>query len=174
MSPPDDFLKTIQRMSRKDLGQLNKSQYSRAERRMINDELVRRSDERKANKSTGKTKSRHPETSSWSLYPELLGNVDNKLKKPFTFYDVDDGGLPSLKEYDTFVTGDFQCSKRCSSRGWSSGKIAISIRLYEGDQYNARIYHQRCRRCNTVRRPTLDAETFQLLMGPPLDARAIF
>ncbi|KAF9344633.1 hypothetical protein BGX26_004091 [Mortierella sp. AD094] len=159
MSSPNDFLQTIQGMSSKKLGTLNMSQYSRAQRRIINDELVRRSDERKAGKPTIKTKSRNPMPSSWSLYPELDWSVDEKLMKPHTFYDVDDG-LHALKEYDTFVSGVFLCSKRCSKRGWSSGKIAISIRLYDDDQYNARIHHQRCRGCDALSRPTLDAEAY--------------
>lgn len=143
MSSHDDFVQIVQGMSSKNLGRLNLSRCSRAERRIINDERVRRSSERKA---------------SWSLYPELAGSVDNNLKKPFTFFNVD--RLHALKEYDTFVSGVFLCSYRCSRREWSSGKIAISIRLYGDDQYNARIYHQRCRRCGALNRPTLDVETY--------------
>lgn len=108
-------------MSSKNLGQLNLSRYSRAERQIINDELVHRSNERKARNSTV--------SSSWSMYPELAGSVDDNFKKPFTFYNMENAKLRPLKEYDTFVSGIIRCSKRCSRRGWYSGKIAISIRL---------------------------------------------
>ncbi|KAG0249857.1 hypothetical protein BG011_008867, partial [Mortierella polycephala] len=160
MLSSDEFPQTVRGLSSKMLGQLNMSQYSRAERRIINDELVRRSVERKANKSTVKSKSQKSMPSSSSMYPELFESVDEYLRKPFTFYNVDDDGLQALKEFDTFVSGVFRCSTRCSNRGWSSGKIAISIRLYDHDQYNARIYHQHCRGCGALSRPTLDSSTY--------------
>ncbi|KAF9315219.1 hypothetical protein BG003_003366 [Podila horticola] len=160
MSSPGTFVQTVRGMRSKNLGRLNMLQYSRDERRIINEELVRRSNERKVRNSTVKTKSLNPIPSSWSLYPELFGCVDENLKKPFTFYNVDDAGLHAVKEYDTFVSGVFICSNRCSKRGWSSGKITISIRLYDHDQYNARVYHQHCRGCHALIRPTLDADTY--------------
>jgi len=137
---------------------MDRTLYTRTERRLINDELVRRSDERKGNPPTVPTKKRAP-MASWSMYPELGESVDEPLKKPFTFHPVDDG-LHALKEYDTFVSGAFICRRRCSNNRWVSGKIAISIRLYVGDQYNARIHHQRCRGCDALCPPTLDAETY--------------
>ncbi|KAK3843863.1 MAG: hypothetical protein J3R72DRAFT_506815 [Linnemannia gamsii] len=103
---------------------------------------------------------------SWSLYPELFESVDVHLKKPFTFYNVDDAGLNALKEYDTFVSGVFLCSERCSNRGWTSGKIAISIRLYDHDQYNACVHHQRCRGCHALSRPILDADIWRASFLP--------
>ena len=48
----DEFVETVQGMSSKNLGQINMSQYSRAKRRMINDELAHRSNERKAKSAT--------------------------------------------------------------------------------------------------------------------------
>ncbi|KAG0267225.1 hypothetical protein DFQ27_009006 [Actinomortierella ambigua] len=95
------------------------------------------------------------------MYPELTENVEELLMKPFSFYEVDDSGSAAIKEYDTFVAGTFDCSnKRCSKKKWSSGKVAISIRMYGGDQYNARIHHQRCRRCDSLSRPALEADTY--------------
>ncbi|KFH63720.1 hypothetical protein MVEG_10413 [Podila verticillata NRRL 6337] len=155
---PDDFTRTVQDMSSKDLGRLDMSQYTKTERRIINDELVRRSDERKARNSKVATKKRKTVT-SWSMYPELVEDVEEKMRKPYTFYNVDDG-LHALKEYDTFVCGVFLCKRRCSNRSWFSGKIAISIRLYDRDQYNVRVHHQRCRGCDALSRPKLDAETY--------------
>ncbi|KAF9163117.1 hypothetical protein DFQ26_002906 [Actinomortierella ambigua] len=97
----------------------------------------------------------------WSMYPELSANVEELLMKPFSFHSVDDDGQAATKEYDTFVAGTFACrSKQCSKKRWSSGKIAISIRMYAGNQYNARIYHQCCRGCKGVSRPTLEPDTY--------------
>jgi hypothetical protein len=56
--------------------------------------------------------------------------------------------------------GRFPChNTKCKSKGWFSRKIAVTIRLYPGERYNARVYHQRCIRCNSVSRPVLD-ETY--------------
>jgi hypothetical protein len=53
--------------------------------------------------------------------------------------------------------GQFTChNPACTSRGWQSKQIAITIRMYPGEQYNARVYHQRCEACGTVSEPQLD------------------
>ena len=44
----------------------------------------------------------------------------------------------------------------CESDGWSSKNIAITIRMYDGKKYNARVYQQRCMNCNSLSRPYLD------------------
>ncbi|KAE8326497.1 zinc-binding domain-containing protein [Aspergillus sergii] len=38
-------------------------------------------------------------------------------------------------------------------------KVAITIRMYPGDEYNARVYHQRCKSCNRLSQPILN-ETY--------------
>jgi hypothetical protein len=35
-------------------------------------------------------------------------------------------------------------------------RIAITIRMYRGERYNTRVYHQRCKACNSLSRPILD------------------
>lgn len=172
------FYSNLLKLDTKKLNTIAIEEYQKWERRVIDAERKRRKSsgntaptkaeksrilsigEGIAENSSIATKNRNPKPISWSLYPELFGSVDLHLKKPFTFYNVDDDGLHALKEYDTFVSGVFLCSERCSKRVWSSGKIAISIRLYEHDQYNARIHHQRCCVCKTLSRPTLDVDTY--------------
>ncbi|KAK3633173.1 hypothetical protein LTR56_015949 [Elasticomyces elasticus] len=39
---------------------------------------------------------------------------------------------------------------------WTSGKVAITIRRYSRSEYNARVYYQRCKSCDTACRPELD------------------
>ncbi|KAK5746656.1 hypothetical protein LTR17_000672 [Elasticomyces elasticus] len=39
---------------------------------------------------------------------------------------------------------------------WTSGKVAITIRRYSRFEYNARVYYQRCKSCDTACRPELD------------------
>ncbi|KAF8925496.1 hypothetical protein BGZ47_003228 [Haplosporangium gracile] len=172
------FYSHLLKLDTENLNTIDIKEHSKWERRLIDAERKRRKSsgntvptkseksrilsfgERKAENLSVTIGSRNSIPTSWSLYPELFGSVGVHLKKPFTFYNVDDDGLRALKEYDTFVSGDFLCSKRCSKRGWSSGKIAVSIRLYDHDQYNARIHHQRCRVCGALSRPTLDADTY--------------
>jgi hypothetical protein len=94
----------------------------------------------------------------WSIYSSLHDGVSRLLEENglnFDFHAVDDTNC--TKEYDTNVMGRFICRTRtCSSNGWSSKKIAITIRLYSGEKYNARVYHQRCRGCKSLSRPLLD------------------
>ncbi|KAI1364546.1 zinc-binding domain-containing protein [Xylaria arbuscula] len=99
------------------------------------------------------------ELNAWSMWPDLHGGVvdlleDDKLK--FTFRLADDE-LDLVESYDTNVMGRFTChNPKCSSRGWPSKQIAITIRLYRNNEYNARIWHQRCRSCNQLSKPMLD------------------
>lgn len=94
-----------------------------------------------------------------SMYPKLHDDVSRLLEEDdlyFHFHEVDDDKGP-IKNYDTTVMGRFLCrNRKCASNGWSSKKIAITIRMYPGDKYNARVYHQRCKSCNYLSRPLLD------------------
>ena len=96
---------------------------------------------------------------SWSTYPMLHDQVSSLLENDglsFSFHAFDDT-MGAIRDYDTHIMGRFTCrNKRCSSSGWSSKKIAMTIRLYAGNQYNARVYHQRCERCSSISKPTLD------------------
>jgi hypothetical protein len=96
---------------------------------------------------------------SWSMYPALHENVRRLLEEDdlsFTFFAIDkDKG--SIEEYDTNIMGRFKClNKVCPSKGWGSKMIAITIRMYPEQRYNARVYHQRCKSCGTLSKPFLD------------------
>ncbi|QSZ29005.1 hypothetical protein DSL72_003514 [Monilinia vaccinii-corymbosi] len=95
----------------------------------------------------------------WSMYPLLHDSVSRLLKEEnlhFDFHDVDDDAS-CIKEYDTRVMGRFIChNDACNSHGWSSKRIAITIRMYPEEKYNGRVYHQRCRSCNSLSKPLLD------------------
>lgn len=102
-----------------------------------------------------KSKGRKP----WSMYPRLHNRVLRLLEDEdlfFDFHGVDDS-RNCVEQYDTNIMGRFQCGNQaCHSDGWSSRKIAITIRMYSDDRYNARVYHQRCESCNWISRPFLD------------------
>lgn len=93
------------------------------------------------------------------MYPALHDSVDWLLSEDglsFTFFEIDeDKGF--IKDYDTNIMGYFTCwNKACSKNGWSSKKIAITIRMYPDQQYNARVYHQRCKGCDSLSQPVPD------------------
>lgn len=100
------------------------------------------------------------EQKSWSLYPDLHKDVCEILSEAnlhkLKFYPTDDPDICE-REYNTHIMGRFACkSGTCPSNGWSSKMIAITIRLYSESRYNARVYHQRCKRCEALSRPKLD------------------
>ncbi|KAF7860686.1 hypothetical protein EAF04_008204 [Stromatinia cepivora] len=96
---------------------------------------------------------------SWSMYPLLHDSVSRLLEENnlhFDFHDIDDA-TSCTKEYDANIMGRFICRNRaCNSSGWSSKRIAITIRMYPGAKYNGRVYHQRCKSCNSLSQPLLD------------------
>ncbi|KAL4905235.1 hypothetical protein BDW74DRAFT_153280 [Aspergillus multicolor] len=103
--------------------------------------------------------SRKKAVKTHSMFGEHHSSV-LELVEPFglrmTFYpfDTDEGTIQSKS---TNVMGDFVCNnKSCKSKGWFSRMVAITIRLYPDKRYNARVYHQRCKKCNSLSRPMLD------------------
>ncbi|PYI25776.1 hypothetical protein BP00DRAFT_430929 [Aspergillus indologenus CBS 114.80] len=98
------------------------------------------------------------------MYPALHERVQQHLADAglayLTFHGQDtDAG--KLRDYDTTIMGRFVCHNRsCEAAGWSSKAVAIRIRMYPDGQYNARVYHQRCRGCNALSRPFLAASSY--------------
>lgn len=94
-----------------------------------------------------------------SLHPKLHKNVTRLLNEEglqLKFLDADDEET-NINERNTNVMGRFVCQNSgCHSGGWSSKKIAITIRMYPQQLYNARVYHQRCKNCKAVGRLILD------------------
>ncbi|KAF5664827.1 hypothetical protein FHETE_6942 [Fusarium heterosporum] len=99
----------------------------------------------------------------WSLYPELHDEVADKLEEfqlEYSF-NTNDDEHSILKDYDSNIMGRFSCpNDQCKNNGWSTEKMAVTIREYSGDRYNVRVYHQRCKRCKSVGRPTIDEDSY--------------
>lgn len=95
----------------------------------------------------------------WRLFPELHKGVCTLLETEnlyFAFHSEDDDN-GYLKSFDTNVMGFFNCyNKRCNSNRWASKMIATTIRLYPNNEYNARVYNQRCRACGQLGKPTVN------------------
>lgn len=107
-----------------------------------------------------KPKSEQPK---WSMYPSLHNNVSRHLQwanPPFNFHNIDDDDGYIVK-YDSHIMGKFRCYGRtCNSRRWSSAQIAITIRMYNDKRYNARVYHQRCKKCKSPCEPELAENSY--------------
>jgi hypothetical protein len=95
----------------------------------------------------------------WSIYPSLHSEVSDLLRNDnlsFSFYEADnDNGC--IDYYDTNVMGRFNCRNTTCLAVWTSKQIAITIRQYPNEHYNARVYYQSCKRCDTTSEPTLDS-----------------
>lgn len=95
----------------------------------------------------------------WCMYPTLHDMILQELQDDNlapTFHRVDDDQA-CIQSYDTNIMGRFICkNSRCDTEAWSSKQIAITIRLYPGTSYNARVYYQRCKRCRNLSRPDVD------------------
>ena len=101
----------------------------------------------------------HASVRSWSMHLSLHDEVLQLIAPDglsVTFFEA--GGFEDCtRDYDTHIMGHFTCTnKACRTDRWSSKKIAITIRLYRGERYNAVVWHQRCKRCDTCGKPTLD------------------
>lgn len=94
-----------------------------------------------------------------SMYQDLHDEVSSLLAEVdlhYQFFEEDDE-TKCTRMRDTNIMGRFVCNQRaCKSKGWSSNKIAVTIRLYPEQKYNARVYHQRCKACSSLSRPVLD------------------
>ncbi|KAH6653291.1 zinc-binding domain-containing protein [Truncatella angustata] len=95
----------------------------------------------------------------WCMYPnshnEVLQRLNSHGLTP-DFHHVDDE-VGCIQSYDTNIMGRFLCNNsNCDVQGWSSKQIAITIRMYSGMKYNARVYYQRCRGCKRLSRPHMD------------------
>lgn len=99
----------------------------------------------------------------WSMYPSLHSEVA-AATQPTTlqlaFHEADDEKTYT-NERDTNVMGLFRChNEQCPQDGWGSRCVAIRIRMYPGGRYNAKLFHQRCGRCDRVARLVLNRETY--------------
>lgn len=96
---------------------------------------------------------------TWAMYPSLHDEVSLLLDEDdlhLDFCKIDDADT-CIREYDTNIVGRFIChNDKCGSNGWSSNMVAITIRMYPNDRYNARVYYQRCKGCNRLSKPLLN------------------
>ena len=97
------------------------------------------------------------------MFPILHQTIANEVLEdigPVRFHD-NDSNAGSDKQWSTHVMGRFGCPNGlCGSGGWGSKKVAIRIRGYGGDEYNAVVFNQRCRACHSLGKLTLDEDSY--------------
>ncbi|KAF3938654.1 hypothetical protein ABW19_dt0204912 [Dactylella cylindrospora] len=184
---PGLFQGHLQSMPTETLNRLDISQFPRAGRRLLNDERVRRSrggapialpatvlstanipiaiDNRNSSgnsNTSGRnnnnfTREASTKPASWSLQPQYHGAVAKQVPGA-RFHSKDEAGI---REYPTFIMGYFAClNKKCKIPGWGSKKIKTIIHGFRNNEYNARVYHQRCKSCNRIGNLELDEECY--------------
>lgn len=94
-----------------------------------------------------------------TLHPAIVDAVAHDI--PSVWFNERDTELNSNNDWDTNVMGDFKCDNReCRKSGWASKKVAIHIRGYPGNGYNAVVYNQRCTSCDVLGNFTLDETSY--------------
>jgi len=100
----------------------------------------------------------HALSSPWSLQPARHEEVAELIHPVLSVEFFEASGFDDCtKHHDTHIMGYFTCTnKACRKDNWSSRMIALTIRLYSGKRYNAVVWHQRCKKCQTFGQPTLE------------------
>ncbi|KAH8693334.1 zinc-binding domain-containing protein, partial [Phaeosphaeriaceae sp. PMI808] len=103
------------------------------------------------------------ETKRQFMFPSLHGAVIHAVfsAMPPPHFRLDDTNLTSTKNYQTSVIGEFSCrNSACHQNGWGSKKVAIVIRQYPENRYNAVVYNQRCKICDNLGSLKLDKPSY--------------
>lgn len=97
------------------------------------------------------------------MFPLLHQDVSNAVSDVITspWFNGTDNDNDSCNQYSTFVMGKFQCDNDgCSKNGWGSKKVAILIRGYPQNGYNAVVFGQRCQSCYRLGILMLDKSSY--------------
>lgn len=103
------------------------------------------------------------ETRTTFTYPSLNYKVVTAVSDQISsiWYQRNDSPKGYQHEYSTHVMGKFTCDNRtCDTTGWSSKKVAILIRGYPRNGYNALVFNQRCKACNQLGSFTMDEQSY--------------
>jgi hypothetical protein len=110
-----------------------------------------------------KKKSPKEETRTSFTFPLLHQDVMNVISDEITSarFLENDSDEYSNNESSTNVMGKFKCNNdACSRDGWNSKMVAILIKGYPRNGYNAVVFNQRCRSCNHLGTLTLDKKSY--------------
>jgi hypothetical protein len=95
------------------------------------------------------------------LHQDVLDAISGAMISPrFNHNDDDDSFDGADNKYSTHVIGDFTCSNYYCGLAWPSKRVTIVIRRYPGYEYNAAVYYQRCKSCNSLGDLYLDENSY--------------
>lgn len=104
------------------------------------------------------------EQSVTARYPtlhEAVAKAFDNVPQPAPLFQHHGHKSKVIKDYTTSIMGRFQCrDHKCSSPSWGSKKIAIQIREFAGNTYDAVVYKQRCRTCGNLGTMRIDEESY--------------
>lgn len=84
-----------------------------------------------------------------SLHEDVLKALSPSINTLPTFNPTTE--QHPTKTWNSHVMGKFRCiSTGCSTHSWPSGQVAIVIRKYADNSYNATVYGQRCKECDSL------------------------
>jgi hypothetical protein len=84
-----------------------------------------------------------------SLHQDVTNAVSNDIA--WTWFPENDSDNDSNNKHSAHVMGRFRCNNYNSpSGGWASNKVAMLIRGYPENGYNAVVFNQRCKVCNQL------------------------
>jgi hypothetical protein len=108
----------------------------------------------------------HHDIKTWtgieSTFPELHQDVLDALPSAMNSlkFNHRDNFHDANKLYSTNVMGDFTCNNHPRALIWPSKRVAIVIRGYPGNEYNAVVYSQRCKLCDELGVLDLDENSY--------------
>lgn len=103
------------------------------------------------------------ESKMWFMFPEFHNDIAKAVSNDSVSPWFNEKGRDhdANNTYSTHIMGRFICKNgKCSNGGWLSKKIAIVIRGYPGNGYNAIVYNQRCDKCNCLGTLILDKKSY--------------
>jgi hypothetical protein len=108
---------------------------------------------------------RHQFQSPTAMYPSLHQDIMNALSDEFIspepWFNPTGSDDDAIDQYDTNIMGRFHCrNPACPKQGWGSKKIAILIRQYPDNGYNAVVFKQRCKSCQQLGALRLDENSY--------------
>ena len=93
------------------------------------------------------------------LHEDVVSAVSGKIASPR--FHKDDSYSGACNRYATHVMADFECNNyACSDSVWVSKMVAILIRGYPQNEYNAVVFSQRCKSCNDLGTLKLDRDSY--------------
>ncbi|KAI0570506.1 zf-3CxxC domain-containing protein [Pyrenophora tritici-repentis] len=94
-----------------------------------------------------------------SLHQDVMSAVSDEIASPHFHMNDSDSGV--YNTCSTHVMGTFVCNNStCANHGWASKKVAILIRGYPRNGYNAVVFNQRCKSCNKLGTLKMDEESY--------------